>query len=368
MPEPFKNVYNPTFFKQFTHHLTTVVPAFDTQGFLKTLFDNEWEAKELKERMRHTTLVLRAYLPNDFETNVTSLLQTIDELKAHKIKENSIEYMFIPDFIEQYGMDDFQTSVRAFEEITQFTSCEFGVRPFLIKYPAKMMSQMLEWSKHEQPTVRRLASEGSRPRLPWGMALPFLKKDPAPLLPILENLKKDPSESVRRSVANNLNDISKDHPETVVNWVGKWKDGSKEIDWLIKHGCRTLLKDGRPDVLAFFGFGTVDQLEISDFEVHTPKVAIGESLAFSCRLQNKSDKPEKIRLEYGIYYLKANGSLSRKVFKISEKTYEPHIGVQLKRQQPFKLITTRKFHVGLHQVALIINGKEYDKHDFELVD
>ena len=139
--------------------------------------------------------------------------------------------------------------MKAIEFITQFITCEFAVRPFLLKYGDKMMNQMRAWSLHKSHKVRRLASEGSRPRLPWAMAIPALKKNPMPVLTILENLKNDPSESVRRSVANNLNDISKDRPGMVLKIANAWKGQNKETDAIVRHGCRTLLKHGHPEVL-----------------------------------------------------------------------------------------------------------------------
>lgn len=231
-----------------------------------------------------------------------------------------------------------------------------------------MMAQMLVWSKHEHWGVRRLASEGCRPRLPWAMALPNLKKDPAPIIPILENLKNDPARSVRLSVANNLNDIAKDNPEIVIDLAKKWHGKSKEIDWVIKHGCRTLLKQGNPEILGLFGLGSAENINIEDFQIITPVVKVGNSLEFSFKLVNNNHEKNKIRLEYGLYYQKANGALSRKVCKISEKEYAENSITYITRKHSFKVVTTRKFHPGLHQVAVIINGNEFEKHDFELVE
>ncbi|MCL4128434.1 UNVERIFIED_CONTAM: hypothetical protein GTU68_050589 [Idotea baltica] len=274
--------------------------------------------------------------------------------------------MFLPDFIELYGMDDYDVSMQALEEITQFVSCEFAIRPFLLAHPKKGIQQMIKWSHHKHPMVRRLSTEGCRPRLPWAMALPFLKADPAPILPILEQLKNDESESVRRSVANNLNDIAKDNPETVVRIAKEWKGKTKETDWVVKHASRTLLKQGNLELMSLFGFGNVEKIAIEQFQVLTPTVKIGEALEFSFNLINNSSTPSMLRLEYGLYYQKANGSLSKKVFKISEKSYDAKSSTTIHRKQSFKVITTRKFHVGLHQVSLIINGIEFDKYDFEL--
>ncbi|SNZ00035.1 DNA alkylation repair protein [Flagellimonas pacifica] len=368
MAELFKNIYNPTFFSRFTVCMEEVFPKFDTNSFLKEIYNDEWDNKELKQRMRHITHILNDHLTNDFECNVEMLLKLIPILKQNDFRSDNLEFIFLPDFVEVYGTDDYNISINAFEEITKFVSCEFAVRPFIIDYPKKMIQQMIDWSHHEHPMVRRLASEGCRPRLPWAMALPHLKKDPAPILPILERLKSDTSESVRRSVANNLNDISKDNPDIVIRLAKKWKGKSKELDWVVKHACRTLLKQGIPQVMRLFGFGKVGNINIKKFEIQTPTVSIGGDLKFSFVLKNANGNSTKIRLEYGLYYQKANGTLSKKVFKISEKEYAGGSSTEILRKQPFKIITTRKFHVGHHQVSLIINGIELEKKDFQLIE
>lgn len=232
-----------------------------------------------------------------------------------------------------------------------------------------MMKQMLVWSKHEHWGVRRLASEGCRPRLPWAMALPNLKENPAPIIPILKNLKNDPSRFVRLSVANNLNDIAKDNPEVVIDLAKRWQGESKDVDWIIKHGCRTLLKQGNSEVMKLFGFDSIsNDINIENFQISIPKVKVGNSLEFSFNLLNNNNKRSKIRLEYGVYYQKANGTLIKKVHKISEKEYAENSATQISRKHSFRVVTTRKFHLGLHQVAVIINGKEFEKYDFELIE
>lgn len=224
---------------------------------------------------------------------------------------------------------------------------------------------MFLWSKHSNKWVRRLASEGSRPRLPWAMALPSLKDDPDPILPILKNLRNDSSETVRRSVANNLNDISKDNPEIVIDIARKWFGLSKDTDALVKHACRTLLKRGDSQTLKLFGFGN-DKISLGNFKITTPEVRIGEALLFSFSIQNKDDKHNLVRLEYGLYYKKKNGELSRKVFKISERSIEPGKKYEIEKKQSFKRITTRKFYVGTHRVSIIINGRESETKEFRL--
>ena len=379
MAEPFKNMYNEQFFDRFTKDLKLVINNFDAREFVFQIMDNNWENKEFKQRIAHITTILRKFLPADYKEAITKILELLDYVEKRqpdfsKIDDKNfglmLEYGWILDnYVEQFGLDDYETSVKAIERITQFSSCEFAVRPFIIKYPDEMMKQMLVWSKHEHWGVRRLASEGCRPRLPWAMALPDLKDNPVPIIPILENLKNDPARFVRLSVANNLNDIAKDNPETVIELVKRWKGESQEVNWIIKHGCRTLLKQGNPEVMELFGFGAAGKnISIENFQIPISEVKVGDSLEFKFDLWNNNNEKTKIRLEYGIYYQKANGTLTKKVHKISEKEYPGNSTTQIIRKHSFKVVTTRKFHPGLHQVAVIINGNEFDKYNFELID
>ena len=299
MAEPFKNMYNKQFFDLFTKDLRLVIDDFDAHGFVSQIMDDEWEGRELKQRWIHITSILKKFLPADYKEAIAKILELLDHVKSTRPDFSVIddtkfglmlEYgVILNNYVEQYGLDDYETSVKAIEKITQFTSCEFVTHPFIIKYPDEMMKQMLVWSKHEHWGVRRLSSEGCRPRLPWAMALPNLKKDPTPIIPILENLKNDPARFVRLSVANNLNDIAKDNPEIVIDLAKKWKGESKEVDWIIKHGCRTLLKQGIPEVMELFGFDSIrNNISMEDFQISSLKVKVGDSLEFGFNLLNQN--------------------------------------------------------------------------------
>jgi len=362
-----KDIYSPAFYQRFSALAENIVPGFDQKKFVSMIFGSHFKQMEWKDRMKHTTRTLHHFMPQNFSKAAVLNNQLIEALRKNGFSDGQLEFMFFPDYIETYGLDDLESSVNAFEFVTRFISCEFAVRPFILKYEKIMLKQMLAWSLHESEHVRRLASEGSRPRLPWAMAIPGLKKDPSPLLPILENLKQDPSETVRRSVANNLNDIAKDHPDVVLAIAKKWKGLGKTTDAIVKHGCRTLLKQGNVTVLKLYGLDSKD-IETGTFKINTPKVKVGKSLEFSFTIKNKSSKKQTVRLEYGIYYKKAKGHLARKVFKISERVYEPGEKIKVTRQQPFKPITTRKFHTGQHKISIIVNGEEKKHGRFELVD
>ena len=379
MAEALKDIFNPLFFDRFTNDLNQVVQGFDKAAFISQIFDCSWENRAYKQRIIHITRVLRNFLPQEYPASLAIIYRLLDHIKDKAIDFSviddknfqllNVEYGSILDcYVGMFGLNDFENSIIAIEKITQYTTCEFCVRPFIIQYPDEMMKQMLAWSTHKHWGVRRLASEGCRPRLPWGMALPNLKENPSPIIPILENLKNDPSRFVRLSVANNLNDIAKDNPEAVITLAKKWHGKSQEVDWIVKHGCRTLLKQGNVQVMELFSFEVLgDAIVLDNFQITTPQVRIGDFLEFSFNLLNTRNKAAKIRLEYGLYYQKANGTLSKKVHKISEKLYAANSTTKISRKHSFRVVTTRKLHVGLHQVSVIINGNEYERHNFELI-
>ena len=378
MPELFKNLYNEKFYLTLSTHFNKCLADFDEQRFMNMMLCEGFEQLELKERMSHTKEVVHYFMPSQFTQAAEVLIQLIASLTNEGIKEGSVEYMFLPEYIETYGIDHYQASIDAFEKITQFTSAEFAVRPFLIKYGEQMLSQMLLWSQHPHYLVRRLASEGSRPRLPWAVALRDYKKDATPLLPLLHGLFDDPMEIVRRSVANNLNDIAKDNPEQVIEFskqyllakTAKVTKSSAQMTEIrhktIKHACRTLLKQAHPEALSLFGYDS-DDIELTAFDVLTQKVVMGEQAEFTFSLKNNSTQDKKIRLEYGLYFLKKNGQLSKKVFKISERVLSANELHKVQRKQNFKAISTRVYYLGNHQVSIILNGKEFAAKDFELV-
>ena len=360
-----KDIYSPRFYNALAGSLAKAISDFQKQKFISLIQTPDFEHKELKERMRHTTQALHAFMPANFAEAAEWLPAIIAQLKADGFSEGRLEFLFLPDYIETYGLANYENALKALEHVTSYTTGEFAIRPFLLHYYEPTLTQMFRWSRHEKYQVRRLASEGSRPRLPWAMAIPALKKDPTPVLPILENLKNDPNEIVRRSVANNLNDIAKNHPTLVLQMATQWKGLSKETDALIKHGCRTLLKQGHPAILTHYGL-SAQNVTLLGFAVNTPVVNIGSSLEFKFTIKNEQAKPQIIRIEYAVYYLKKNNTHTKKVFKISERLFLTNEAVTITRQQSFKPITTRTFYPGPHRLGLIVNGEEKEVKNFEL--
>ncbi len=360
MAEPLKNLYNQPFVTNLSAELTKHYPKFKSNAFVKDVFNADWENMELKQRMRHITVCINNHLPLSYTEQIAVLKKTAPAFTGFTA-------MFFPDFVEVYGQEDLKNSIDALTLFTQHSSSEFAVRPFIVKYPTQLLKQHLLWAKHKNHHVRRLASEGIRPRLPWAMALPQFKKDPSPLLPILDLLKQDESEYVRKSVANCLNDISKDHPEIVIDLVNKWKGISTETDWIVKHGSRGLLKQGNEQALASFGLNHRIKTAVNELTISKSNLRIGDQFQFSFDVTLEEKTSHDVRVEYKIYFMKANGNLSPKIFQIGTYAFKSKQTMAFKRKHVFADLTTRKHHLGAHKLCIVINGKEMATAAFELI-
>lgn len=361
--EALKHMYTRELLETFADEVRVVYPVFDRTRFLDKVFDESWPDRELKERYRHIAGVLGELLPNDYE-------EAVGILEKLSGKFRGFPYMFFPHFVQEFGLDHWDTSIRALRRFTSMNSSEFAVRPFIERNPERMIGILLDWAGDPDEHVRRLASEGCRPRLPWAPQLKFLQADPAPILPILEKLKTDESEYVRRSVANNLNDISKDHPDLVLRIAADWLGRDPKSDWVVRHGCRTLLKKGDPEALRLFGFGhhtsdTAPPVQIETLQVSAETVRIGDDLTFSFRLV--SPEPASFRLQFAVNYRKANGKTSQKRFHLSEKKH--YSGSEAyERKISFKDLSTRKHYPGSHHLLILVNGKETASVSFQVTE
>jgi 3-methyladenine DNA glycosylase AlkC len=355
-PFLLKNIYNAEFLNKVVAEMALVHPIFPEKEFLNDVFDQNWTQLELKQRIRHISLCLRKHLPESYPIAVSILVKIAQNIIARNGQRMSFEWGILPDFVEAFGIDAPEVSIPALEIITQLASAEFAIRPFLLKYPDRMYAQMETWSMHDSAMVRRLSSEGFRPRLPWGMGIPVLKKSPKPMLPILNRLKNDPAETVRRSVANHLNDISKDHPDVALELAKTWKGTSPETDWVVRHACRGLLKKGHPEALRIFGFDAHQNAATINHLTCSPSVKIGDRLYFSFSLQNTTDTQEMVRLEYAIDYITSTGKKARKIFKISELELSRVQEIHFEKNQRFQDFTTRKHYEGAHRLEILVNG------------
>lgn len=333
--------------------LKKVVPDFDAAAFTQRVHDRQWKNRELKDRMHHVADCLHAALDRDYKSCIKLLTPIVQ--RRIKEKTNSFGDMIFPDFVERFGLGDFTTSVKALEIFTAACSSEFAVRPFIVRYGERMMAEMLQWSKHKSEHVRRLASEGCRPRLPWAMALPEFKKDPRPVLEILENLKSDRSEYVRRSVANNLNDISKDNLETALATAERWFGKNKETGALVRHALRNELKKGNPRALKLFALASKTTARVKNLAVTPKAITIGEAVYLEFELH--VEKSERLRIEYWVHFVKSSGAAAKKVFQIAEREFAAGGKHAFRKKHRFQNFTTRKHYAGDHRIVIAVNGE-----------
>ena len=353
-----KNIYSQEFIKNLSNSLQNSCKDFKKDDFKKAIFINNWEDFELKQRMRHISKTLYEFLPFSYKEQIEILIEVKQDFKA-------LEAMIFQDFVEVFGLDDFEISMKALELFTIDSSSEFAIRQFIIKYEDKTINQMKIWAKSKNEHIRRLASEGSRPRLPWAVALPNFKKNPQKVFEIIELLKNDSSKYVQKSVANSLNDISKDNPKMIVEFVRNNLNISKNLDWICKHGSRTLLKKGDKEVLNLFNFDKSHHINLTNF-CCDKTIFLNEDFNFSFEIN--SDEPiGNIRVEYVIYYLKSNSNHNKKVFMISQNSIES-TKKRFQKKQSFKNMTTRKHYIGTHFIGILINGVEVLKEEFFLND
>ncbi|SFV74650.1 DNA alkylation repair enzyme [hydrothermal vent metagenome] len=360
MATALKEIYNEQYIKLLSSYIVLEYKDFDVASFTLAVFEPKWSFKSLKERMRHISTTLHTFLPFSYKQSLEILQNVFLQMNEKKF---ALANMIFQDFVEVYGIQYFQISIEALRIFTVHSSSEFAVRVFILHYEDEMMQVLQEWAKDENEEIRRLASEGCRPRLPWAIALPRFQKDPSKILPILEILKQDPSLYVRKSVANNLNDISKDNPHIVKEIIRKWYGQNEKTDWILKHGARTLLKAGEREVLDMFGFVLRDDIILTAFSL--PKsVMMGETLEFSFTLS--SVKPlGKLRIEYKIDFKRQNKRYLSKVFQISQGIYKEREKSFFKSYS-FAKITTRKYYEGKHFLTLICNGVVLEKREFFL--
>lgn len=357
MAEPLKLMYTEDFIRQFAAKIRAVFPAFDESLFVSGVMGSGWDELELKARMRRISETLGRTLPQSF-AEALDVLQRIDETCV------GFPYLFFPDFVEVYGQreEDFERSLDALERFTSKSSSEFAIRPFLLRHPERTMARMRRWAASDSEHVRRLASEGCRPRLPWGQALPMFKQDPSAVLELLETLRADPSLYVRKSVANNLNDIAKDNPGRVRETARRWYGSDPLTDWIVRRGCRGLLRAADPEILALFGYaeeGEESLIEQASLSVSPDLIAIGENVELRYSLRIRSGEPLRIRLEYAVDFVKASGRTSRKLFQLSDRTWNGGETLSGSRLHRFADLTTRKHYPGVHRIVLLVNGREY---------
>ncbi len=363
MPEPLKNLLHPALVRAMAEIIAANAPSFDRDRFTALATDGI-ESLELMERAALIRDALFATLPENFPEAAAILAASLPTTG----KPGLTGWMLLPinQFIAARGIRDFDIGLDLLKALTPHFTAEFGIRQFIHQDQARALATITRWVDDANHHVRRLASEGTRPRLPWAMRLPQLIKDPSPILPILTALMDDPEDYVRRSVANSLNDIAKDHPDLVASFIAEHIEGaSAERRWLLKHASRTLLKKGHARALANFGFGAAASLECN-LLLANPAVLFGEGLDFEIRLRNAGDIAQSLMIDYAIHHVKADGSLSPKVFKWKTVTLEAGEDHIVQRRHAMRPITTRRYYPGEHRIVILVNGTETASGNFVL--
>lgn len=381
MPEAFKLHFSISVIETMAKHIASACDragvSFNINRFISQASEG-LDALELKARSNQIMQALQIYMPADFELAASIIVDALGEVSSEETiqsqghAEGLAGWMMMPvtDYITASALkhDDkyIDAALETLRACTQRFSAEFSIRPFLRDYPEQTLNTLKHWRNDESVHVRRLVSEGSRPYLPWGLRLHRFCKNPSAILPLLESLKNDPSEYVRRSVANSLNDIAKDHPDLVAAIAKKWwKEGDMVRTKLIRHACRTLLKEGHPEVLTLFGFPPADLSGVL-VKIQDDRVKIGDEQVIEVTLTNDSNKAQNLLVDYAMHHQKANGKMSPKVFKWTSLLLPANTQRVLSKHHTFKPVTTRKYYAGQHKVEILINGKAHGDEVFDL--
>ena len=344
-----------------------VSPDFDSERYVR-LASRGLQELEFKERVEKFAWALKETLPQHLPTALAILTESLPEpLPDCESPTDGWLQWPIGEFIALYGLPCFDDSFEAMYALTQRFTAEYAVRPFVEHYPEESVSILYDLVGDESPHVRRWCSEAVRPRLPWGKVLKALVEDPEPILPILEALIDDPELYVRRSVANNLNDISKDHPELVVDLCEEWHDESNEERmWVVRHALRGLIKAAHRGALGLLGFPPPPEELRARLEVEPSEVRIGEMVKFKATLLNRSPRALNLQVDFVLHLIRSQGASSGKVFKWKAITLEPGQQVTLPKKHPMKKTTVRDLYPGIHRVELQVNGVRLGRGEFLL--
>ncbi len=364
MAEPFKNFINTELVHQAGDYLAETVPQFDARRFV-TLATTDLETLELKARSMHVASALEATLPEDFAAAADGIERALappfaeDQLSHHDTEYEGLSGWIlwpVGEFVVRRGMQSPERALQALHAITQRFTAEFAIRPFIVAHGDLVFDTLHRWASDPSAHVRRLVSEGSRPRLPWGLQLRQLVADPGPSLPLLRALQDDRSAYVRRSVANHLNDIAKDHPVLVAEWLEEHlPTANPQRRTLLKHASRTLIKRGDTRVLRAWGVGEAFE-GVATLSLDRAQVKVGEQLAISLTLRSEAEHAQRLAVDYAVHFKKANGMLSPKVFKGWTVELAPGEVRELHKRHSFKPITTRRYYQGEQLVEVLVNG------------
>jgi len=359
MAEPLVNQFGADVPKAIARMVAAVYPRFESARFVRDALQG-YDALALMPRGKHIARALHRHLPAGFAQAVEILIASLDQPHGRPAGLSMASFLYLPhtEFVAQFGLDHFEESMRAQHALTQRFTAEFSIRSFLQKHETATLARLKQWATDPSDHVRRLVSEGSRPRLPWASRLPAFQKNPAPVLALLELLKDDPTLYVRRSVANNLNDIGKDHPELLAKTAKQWlKGATDQRRWIVQHALRSAVKRGEAGALDVLGFGKSAEVAVSDARITPKRVLMGEKVHIGFDVTNTNAKAQRVLVDFCIHYVKASGKSSAKVFKLKVLDLSPGEKAKLGKTISTAEMTTRKHHAGEHRVDVLLNGQ-----------
>jgi 3-methyladenine DNA glycosylase AlkC len=363
-----KDQFGPSAPRAIAQMIRAVYAEFPHDEFLRDALAG-FGPLSLTGRGFHIAAALRKHLPADYPQAIDVLLASVSQPHEHRASGGMAAFLYMPHlfFVAQHGLDHFEDSMRAQHALTQRFTAEYSIRAFLEKHPEVTLARLREWTRDASPHVRRLVSEGTRPRLPWAPRLRAFQKDPRPVLELLELLKDDPELYVRRSVANNLNDIGKDHPALLTTVAKRWLRGATaERRWIVNHALRSAVKRADLDALGALGYGSKAEVALRDKSVVPLRVKIGGSVTLSFTLVNKQTKPQRVMVDLVVHFVKARGT-GAKTFKMKALTLAPGARVAVTKKIGLRQLTTRRHYPGVHKVEALLNGRRVALGGFTLL-
>ena len=347
----FKDELSVALARSLAKELEAAWPGFPHRQFL-TGVAGDLEPLELLARVDLLAQRLAGALPADFAAAAGILWRALDSVSF-------TGWMTLPcaTYVADAGIDRPDVALPLLAGLTPRFSSEGPIRPFIERHPDLTYDHLRRWVHDPDEHVRRLVSEGTRPRLPWARRLRSLIADPSPNIPLLDALVDDPSPYVRRSVANHLNDISKDHPDIALDLSTRWIARGDRAAWAVRHGLRTFVKEGHPEALALLGADTDAVIRLSELTVEPEVVSIGETATFRFTLTLVGDAPCDAVIDYRVHYVGANGTRRPKVFKLTRRRLQPGEPLHLARRHPFADVSIRRLRPGPHTIDVQVNGR-----------
>ena len=370
MADQLKTFFSPALVRRLAETIRLVHPAFDSKTFVQEA-SKGLDELELLDRGRHIAKALAGHLPANYAEAIAILLRSLgpehetDEL----IGAGMAPFFYYPHtvFVAEHGLEHFELSMNAQHELTRRFSAEGSIRPFIARDPERTYAQLKAWTRDPDAHVRRLVSEGTRLRLPWAMRVAWLDQNPEQVVELLELLKDDPATLVRRSVANNLNDLGKVHPALLAQVCERWLVGATpERRALVEHALRSAVKRGDERALRLLGYGGRPSVSVENVRFSPKRVSIGGRVVVTFDVRSRAREEQELLIDVAVHFVKASGKPSRKVFKLKRVRLAPRHHIELRMTVSLAIHTTRKPQPGKHNVDVIVNGTVFPVGAFDV--